>query len=84
MVDKETCVRDINKFIQSKNINDAVVLLEYLCEIKETPNKGEAINQLISNPMLLSVLLPQTIEELERHFNLVRLSDKNNNIISVY
>jgi len=83
MVDKETCVEAINKFIKSKSIKDAVVLLNYLCEIKDLPNKEEAINTL-NNPALISMLIPQMLDELERHFNLVRVTDKNNTVLLVY
>ena len=83
MVDKETCVEAINKFIKSKSIKDAVILLNYLCEIKDLPNKEEAINTL-NNPALISMLIPQILDELEKHFNLVRVTDKNNTVLLVY
>lgn len=83
MVDKETCVKGINKFIATKSIEDAVVLLEYLCDIKDLPNKEEALNAL-SNPALISMFMPRILEELERAFNLVRLTDRNNTLILVY
>ena len=83
MVDKETCVEAINKFIATKSINDAAVLLEYLCEIKDLPNKEEALKTL-SNPVLISMFMPRILEELEIAFNLVRLTDKNNTLILVY
>ena len=83
MVDKETCVEAINKFIKSKSIKDAAVLLNYLCEIKDLPNKEEAINAL-NNPALISMFIPQILDELEKYFNLVRVADKNNTILLVY
>ena len=83
MVDKETCVKDINKFIRSKSLNDAVILLEHLCDIKDLSNKQEAINTL-NNPALISMLIPQIIEQLEIELKLVRLTDKNNILILVY
>ena len=83
MVSKEDCINAINKFIKSNNLNDAVVLLEYLCDIKDLPNKQEALNMLI-NPALMSILIPRILEELEREFNLIRLTDKNNNLILVF
>ena len=46
MVSKEDCIAAINKFIKSKSINDAVVLLEYLCDIKDLENKEEALKAL--------------------------------------
>ena len=83
MVSKEDCVAAINKFIRSKSINDAVVLLEYLCDIKDLENKEEALKAL-SNPALISMLIPRILEELEIEFNLTRLTDINNNLILVF
>lgn len=83
MVSKEDCIDAINKFIRSKNINDAVVLLEYLCDIKDLPNKQEALNAL-NNPALISMFMPRILEELEIEFNLTRLTDINNNLILVF
>lgn len=83
MVSKDDCVNAINKFIRSKSINDAVVLLEYLCDIKDLPNKQEALNAL-NNPALISMLMPRILEELEIEFNLTRLTDRNNNLILVF
>lgn len=83
MVSKEDCIITINKFIKSKSINDAVVLLEYLCDIKDLPNKQEALNAL-NNPALISMFMPRILEELEIKFNLVRVTDINNNLILVY
>ena len=83
MVSKEDCIAAINKFIRSKSINDAVVLLEYLCDIKDLENREEALNTL-SNPALVSMLIPRILEELEIEFNLTRLTDGNNNLILVF
>ena len=83
MVSKEDCIAAINKFIRSKSINDAVVLLEYLCNIKDLENREEAIKTL-SNPALISMLIPRILEELEIEFNLTRLTDRNNNLILVF
>ena len=83
MVSKEDCIAAINKFIKSKSINDAVVLLEYLCDIKDLENKEEALKAL-SNPALISMLIPRILEELEIEFNLTRLTDIDNNLILVF
>lgn len=83
MVSKEDCIDAINKFIRSKNINDAAVLLEYLCDIKDLENKQEALNAL-NNPALISMFMPRILEELEIEFNLTRLVDRNNNLILVF
>lgn len=83
MVSKEDCIDAINKFIRSKNINDAAVLLEYLCDIKDLENKEETLNAL-NNPALISMFMPRILEELEIEFNLTRLVDRNNNLILVF
>ena len=83
MVSKEDCIAAINKFIRSKSINDAVVLLEYLCDIKDLPNKQEALDTL-NNPALISMFIPIILEKLETEFSLVRVTDKNSNLILVY
>ena len=83
MVSKEDCVAAINKFIRSKSINDAVVLLEYLCDIKDLENREEAIKTL-NNPALISMFIPRILEKLEIEFNLTRLTDINNNLILVF
>ena len=84
MVSREDCVKTINKFIETKNIKDAVVLFEYLCDIKNPPNKEEAMKAICSNPTVLSVVLPQTIEELSIELKINKISDKNNTLITVY
>ena len=83
MVSKEDCIDAINKFIRSNSINDAVILLDYLCDIKDLENKEEALKAL-SYPALISMLMPRILEELERELNLVRLTDRNNNLILVF
>lgn len=83
MVNKEDCIVAINKFIRSKSINDAVILLEYLCDIKDLPNKQEVLDTL-NNPALISMFIPRILEELEIELNLVRVTDKNSNLILVY
>lgn len=83
MVSKDDCVNAINKFIESKSINDAVVLLEYLCDIKDLENREEAL-KVLTNPALISMFIPRILEELEIEFNLIRLTDRNNNLILVF
>ena len=83
MVSRENCVSAINKFIESKSTNDAVILFKYLCELKEV-NKPEAIEQVTNNPVLISFLLPKTIDLLTEILNINKITDKNNNLITVY
>ena len=82
MVDRDACINTINKFIRNKQLDTAIVLLEYLCDIKNLPNKKEAI-EILSNPALISMLIPRIIEELEIELHLTRL-EKNNTLILVY
>ena len=84
MVSKEECLSTINKFINCFDINDAILLLNYLCDIKESKYKEEILNTIGSNIVLLNSLIPNILEELERHFGLIRIIDKNNKLILVY
>lgn len=83
MVSKEDCIDAINKFIWFRNMNDAVVLLEYLCDIKGLENKEEVL-KVLTNPALISMLMPKILEELEIELSLTRLTDRNNNLILVF
>lgn len=84
MVNKEDCVKSINNFIQSPTQNNAMTLLNYLCEIKEVPDINNLINIINNNVFALTTLIPNILEQLEKHFNLVRVTDKNNRLITVY
>ena len=84
MVSREDCVSAINKFIESKSIKDAVTLFKYLCDIKNVLDKTEEIKAVCDNPMLISMLLPQTIEQLSIELKINKVTDKNNNLITVY
>lgn len=83
MVDRETVVSDINKFISQQTLENAVTLLEYLCELKEV-NKEEAIKAVVANPMILSTVMPNVLLELERTLNINSVTDKNNILITVF
>ena len=83
MADRETVVSSINKFISQQTLENAVTLLEYLCELKEV-NKDEAIKAVIANPVLLSMVMPNVLTELEIAFNIIRITDKNNTLITVF
>lgn len=84
MVSKEDCKDAINNFIKTNDIKYAVILLDYLCQVKEIIEKENTINSIVNNPITLSMVLPRLLEELERHFSLIRVTDKNNNLILVY
>lgn len=84
MVSREECLSTINKFIKYSDINNAILLLNYLCDIKESKYKEEILNIVGGNIILLNSLVPNILEELERHFNLIRIIDKNYKLILVY
>lgn len=83
MVNREDAVKAINKFIETKDMKDAATLFTYVCELKECNNQ-EAIKQTCNNPALISFLLPQTIELLMSILNINKITDKNNNLITVF
>lgn len=84
MVSKEECLSTINKFIKDSDINDAILLLNYLCDIKESKYREEILNIVGGNTILLTSLIPNILEELERHFSLIRIIDKDYKLILVY
>lgn len=84
MVSREECLSTINKFIKYSDINDAILLLNYLCDIKESKYREEILNTVGGDIILLNSLIPNILEELERHFSLIRIIDKNNKLILVY
>lgn len=83
MVSKDECVNAINNFIKSKNVKDVIVLLEYLCEIKQLDNIEESIKIILSSPVL-PMIIPYILEALERELNIVRVCDRYNTLILVY
>ena len=84
MVDRDDVISTINKFIRENELEDLVTLLDYLCEIKEIPNKEQAIKAITSNPIIISIIANKILEELETHFSICRVTDKNKNIIIVF
>ena len=86
MVSKEECKDAINNFIKTGDIEYTLTLLDYLCQVKELSEekKAEAIRTIGLTFGVLSAILPDILEELERHFGLNRVTDKNNNLILVY
>lgn len=83
MVSREQCVAAINDFIEKKELKKAVTLFEYLCELKNETHTEE-IQMVCSNPTLLSMLLPNILEELQKEFNINKITDRNNTLITVY
>lgn len=84
MVDKDTVVAAINKFIASRRVEDMATLFEYLCEVKQIPNKDEAVKAVTVNPMVLTLIADRTLEALETHFGIRRVTDSHNQIITVF
>ena len=84
MVDRDTVVDTINKFIVHRKIEDINTLFDYLCEIKQIPNKDESVKAVTGNPVIVSFIASKILEELETHFNIYRVTDKNNQLISVF
>lgn len=83
MVSREDGISAINKFIEKKDLKDAVTLFKYLCEIKGVSDKKE-VEDINKNPTLLAFLVPQIIDALTIELNLNKITDKNNILITVY
>ena len=84
MVDKETVVSAINKFIKSREMKDIITLFDYLCEVKQIPNKDEVVKAVTTNPVLMQFIVDRTLQDLEVHFGICRITDANNQLISVF
>lgn len=84
MVDRDTIVDTINKFIAYRKMEDINTLFGYLCEVKQIPNKEESVKAVTGNPVIVSFIASKILEELETYFNINRVVDKNNQLISVF
>ena len=84
MVDRETCVKDINKFINSNQLNDLMTLFVYLCELKEIPNIDNVVNQVSNNISIMSIIASNILEELQITLKINKVTDKCNKTILVY
>jgi len=82
MVNREECVETINKFIETKNIELIVTLFEYLCELRDVTNR-EQIEAITKNPFLISELVPNVLEAIQREFKINGIT-KNNILITVF
>ena len=83
MVSREDCVTTINDFLRTKDLKLAVTLFNYLCEIKEEKDT-EKISAVAGNPGLLSFLLPKILDTLTQELRINKITDRNNNLISVF
>ena len=84
MVDRDKVVDTINKFIVYRKIEDIVALFDYLCEAKQIPNRDEAVKAVTANPIIIQLIVDETLRSLEVHFSINRVTDKNNQLISVF
>ena len=84
MVDRETVVSAINEFIKERRAEDIITLFDYLCEVKQIPNREDAVKAVSAQPMILPLIVDKTLESLETHFSIQRVVDKNNQLISVF
>ena len=84
MVNREDCVRAINQFIEHRNLNEAIILIEYLAELNNSTNIPRIIDELSVNPTILTLILDKVIVELERKLNIYSIIDQYNNIIIAY
>lgn len=83
-MDREEAVSTINKFIETKDTTIIAALFDYLCWLKKIDNKDEAVKAVIANPMILFFITDLTLREVETHFQIYRVTDKNNNLITVF
>ena len=83
MVSREEAIDSINKFLETKSIDNAVILFKYLCDVKGM-NEHPGLVQMCNNPALLSMYIGQTIEELMVALKINKITDKYNNLIIVF
>jgi hypothetical protein len=89
MVSREDCVATINLVLKNSktghvNTNLLLTLFEYLCDVMEVPHKKEAMDFVIDNSHMLLFLYPGIVEGLSRHFNICKVQDQDNKLITVY
>lgn len=84
MVNREEAISAINEFIRTNNYGIIGNLFEQLCEYKQIPNSKEEIKAVISNPMVLFSIWNLVLVEIETILNIHRLTDKYNQLITVF
>lgn len=84
MVNRDEAVSLINTFIQSKDLRIIGNLFEQLCEFKQIPNSKEEVKAVTSNLMILSFIWDATLREVETILNIHRITDKYNQLITVF
>ena len=83
MVNREDCITTINDFLKTKDLKHAVTLFTYLCELKGQA-EAEEVELVCGNPTLLSFLLPQILNALQQELKINKITDRNNNLITVF
>lgn len=84
MVNREEAISVINEFIRTNNYGIIGNLFEQLCEYKQIPNSKEEIKAVISNPMVLFSIWNLVLVEIETILNIHRLTNKYNQLITVF
>ena len=84
MVNREEAISAINEFIRTNDYGIIGNLFEQLCEYKQVPNSKEEIKAVISNPMILFSIWNLVLVEIETILNIHRLTDKYNQLITVF
>lgn len=83
MVSREECIATINDFLKTKDLKQVVTLFNYLCELKGQSN-AEEVGLICGNPTLLSFLLPKILDSLMQELKINKITDRNNNLITVF
>lgn len=83
MVEKQECIDAINRCLKTRHINDAVILFNYLCDIKGFANH-DGVKYVHENPMILNIYIPEIMNQLMDAFKLTSIIDKNNILITVF
>ena len=84
MANREEAISAINEFIRTNNYGIIGNLFEQLCEYKQIPNSKEEIKAVISNPMVLFSIWNLVLVETETILNIHRLTNKYNQLITVF
>ena len=84
MVNREEAISVINEFIRTNNYGIIGNLFEQLCEHKQVPNSKEEIKAVISSPMILFSIWNLVLVEVETILNIHRLTNKYDQLITVF
>lgn len=84
MVNREEAISAINEFIRTNNYGIIGNLFEQLCEYKQVPNSQEEIKAVVSDFRVLWYIQNYVLAEVETILNIHRLTDKYNQLITVF